>query len=98
MSNSLLNYFGRSKDGQKGEKRKAEQSSGETSSAEAKSRTSVSLKTLLKWQKELNMTIGYKVQNHSVTEMWCAVCREFAVERSSQVSMQLLKLLNFVGK
>ena len=82
MSNSLLNYFGRSQEEKKEEKRKAEeQSDGKI--VTAKSRPSVSLKTVLKWQKELNMTIGYKIEDHSVTEVWCAVCKEFAVEYSA---------------
>ena len=47
---------------------------------------SASLKTVLKWQKELNITLGQRTEDNNVVEIWCTVCREHAVERTSSVS------------
>ena len=75
--------------------------SHEESSTSAKSSTSKSdqistkpqskkptatLKTIAKWQKELNITLGHRMENDTVVEIWCTVCREFATDRTSTVS------------
>ncbi|KAL5017507.1 hypothetical protein ScPMuIL_007096 [Solemya velum] len=42
------------------------------------------LKTVQRWEKELNITLGKVVDRGNVcTEIWCECCRTFAVDRTS---------------
>ena len=46
-----------------------------------------SAKTVRKWEKELNISLGYSADSsNTITEIWCLVCRENSPDRSSSVS------------
>ena len=61
-----------------------------------------SLKTVWKWEKELEIELGKEHNDDRVVnKMWCVVCKEFGMDRSFTVSrVNLLTLtqgLHFIG-
>lgn len=54
---------------------------------------STSLKTVKKWEKELNIPIGYELQDEiTVVKYWCVICREFSKDSQSAVSFICLPI------
>ena len=52
-----------------------------------KPKVSANTKTVRKWEKELNISLGYAADSsNTITEIWCLVCRENSPDRSSSVS------------
>ena len=53
-----------------------------------------SLKTVCKWEKELEIELGKEHNDDGViNKIWCVVCKEFGTDRSSTVSIVNLNTL-----
>ena len=98
MANKITNFF----------KRKKEVECGESSTKEGEEEPSSSLKkqkphhtamikTVQKWERELNVSIGKRVADDgiTVTEIWCTLCRDHSKDQSTNVSNMLLLIFCF---
>lgn len=70
-------------------------SSGESSTSSASKKTSAptaSVKTVKKWETELNISLIYDTSDtdkNTVVKIWCAVCKDYSKDASSNVSFAI---------
>ena len=67
-------------------KRQTSNESPKQESPIKKKRNNPSINTVQKWERELNITLGYKFDSdRTVAEIWCVDCRNHAIDRSSTI-------------